>query len=850
MVFRLPRQPARTAALAPSTVVRGEASPTCRPHLLAFAIGCALTGLAGAATLAPGHALAADPTSAASREYTIPAGSLSDALAQFAAASGVQLVFDPRMLDGLSSNGLQGSYSVHEGFERLLAGSGYQLVSTGNGGYSLHQATSGDGATTLAPTSVTGVALVTGTTEGSGSYTTGSMNTATKLPLSIRETPQSVTVITRQRMDDQAMAKVSDALVNTPGIVAHSNSGPGREIYFSRGFQVENYTFDGLPTSVFYGQLLLNDLAMYDRVEVVRGSAGLTQGTGTPSAAINFVRKRPTRDFQASLQGQVGSWDHYGLQTDVSGPVNEAGTLRGRMVVSGRDSDSFQDVAEEKRQLYYFVGEADLSEDTLLTLGLSHQKNNDIMTWSGLPSDPYGRDMKLSRSTFLGNKGDFWDILNTNVFASLEHRFANDWKVNLSANWIWAETDARASSAGYDATLQPRLVGWSSKSDNDRVSYDLSAQGPFELLGRKHELVLGASYRTVDNEGRTGGYWALAPTLATGIDFDNWSHDAVWPGGFDDHHDHDFDNDERQHGYYVTTRLNLADPLKLILGARLDWFEQESTGRYIVPTTGDWLPTASGYSYDRHLTKYAGLVYDLDAQHSVYVSYTDIFKPQNLRDASDKFIEPVVGKNYEIGIKGEYFDGALNANASVFRIDQENLGMALDDQPTSCPFYPTRTCHEAAGLVRSEGYELEAQGAVTSNWQLGGGYTYASSEIRKDANPSRIGTKRNTNMPTQQLKLFTSYRLPGDQWRIGGNLRWQNGVYDEGTLRGQAYRFNQGGYAIADAMVGYQHDEHLDVQLNVTNLFDKTYYRIIPTSGGNALYGEPRKFMLTAKYSF
>ena len=139
MVFRLPRQPARTAALASTTVVRGEASPICRPHLLAFAIGWGPGGPAGGgvltsiAALAPGHALAAESTSAASREYTIPAGSLSDALAQFAAASGVQLVFDPRMLDGLSSNGLQGSYSVHEGFERLLAGSGYQLVSTRNG---------------------------------------------------------------------------------------------------------------------------------------------------------------------------------------------------------------------------------------------------------------------------------------------------------------------------------------------------------------------------------------------------------------------------------------------------------------------------------------------------------------------------------------------------------------------------------------------------------------------------------------------------------------------------------------------------------------------------------------------
>jgi outer membrane receptor for ferric coprogen and ferric-rhodotorulic acid len=707
-----------------------------------------------------------------------------------------------------------------------------------------------DDEVTLPAISVTAESEPDGVTEGSDSYTTPSMSTATKLPLSIRETPQSVTVITRQRMDDQAMTKVSEALVNTPGIVAHSYSGPGREVYYSRGFEVGNYTFDGMPTTSEAGQLLLNDLALYDRVEVVRGSAGLTQGAGTPSAAINFVRKRPTREFQASVQGQAGSWDFYSVQADVSGPLNTAGTLRGRMVVSGRDTNSFQDVVNEKRQIYYLIGEADITPDTVLTLGFSHQKNNDIMTWSGLPSSPYGVDLRLPRSTFLGNKADFWDITNTNLFASLEHRFGNDWKLNLSANWIWAETDARASSAGYNANLQPRLVGWSSKSDKDRVGYDLSAQGPFELLGRKHELVFGASYRTVKGEGRTGGYWALAPVLADNIDLWNWTHDAVWSGPFDDFHDHDFNDQERQRGYYLTTRLNLADPLKLILGARLDWYDQRSKGQYLDPNSLVWVPTASGFNYDRHLTKYAGLVYDLNAQHSVYVSYTDIFKPQNAKDVDDKFIEPIVGKNYEVGVKGEYFNGALNVNASVFRIDQANLAMALDDQQSSCPFYPTRTCYRAAGLVRSEGYELEAQGALTPNWQLGGGYSYAASEIRKDANPNNIGAKRNTHMPRKQFKLFTSYHLPGGQWRIGGNVRWQDSVYNAGTLRGAPYRFNQAAFAVADVMLGYRHNKHLDIQLNVTNLFDKVYYRIIPTSGGNALYGEPRKFMLTARYQF
>jgi len=784
------------------------------------------------------------------QSYNIPAGTLAQSLNRFASESGITLSFTPDLVEGKQAAAITGNYTPQQGLNKLLQDSELEAVIKADGSYTLRRSIK---VGKLSTVKVQADAVLP-TTEHSGSYTTESMSTATKLNLSIRETPQSVTVMTRDRMDDQAMIRASDALVNIPGITVSSWSGPGREVYYSRGFEIDNYTFEGMPVSKEEGQSILGDLAIYDRLEVVRGSAGLTQGTGTPSAAINFVLKRPTRDFQASIQGQVGSWNFLGVQADVSGSLNDGGSLRGRTVVQGRDSDSFQDIAEEKRQLFYVIGEADLTASTLLTLSLSRQKNDDIMTWSGIPTAPNGDPLDLPRSTFLGNESDFWDSTNTTAFASLEHSFDNDWKINFSSLWIWTEKDARVSGVGWDwdgsdpASQTFYQTGLAFKVDSDRTTYDLSARGPFHLLGREHELVLGANSRIKDKDGSTAGYWWLAPRLVTDMDIFNWNHDAVWPGSYEDHRDYFFTEEERQHGFYATTRLNLADPLKLILGMRYDWYEFTNNSQYIYEDA--WVVSDPWeYDYDRHLTKYAGLVYDLNSQHSAYVSYTDIFQPQDVRDASNQFIEPILGKNYEVGIKGEYFDGALNASASVFRVDQANLAIELENQPVTCPFYPNSTCYRAAGLVRSKGYDLELQGALSSNWQIGAGYTYVTSEIIKDGNPESIGNRLNKNLPRSQFKLFTSYRFPGDQWRIGGNLRWQEKVDHTGEWVPNYYT-RQSAYTIVDAMLGYQYDEHLDIQVNVSNLFDRSYYRVIATNGGNAMYGEPRKIMLTAKYTF
>ncbi|MFJ4064546.1 TonB-dependent siderophore receptor [Pseudomonas sp. NPDC089996] len=666
------------------------------------------------------------------------------------------------------------------------------------------------------------------TTEGSGSYTTGSMSTATKLPLSMRETPQAVTVITRQRMDDQAMTSINDVVKATPGLFLDYSNGPGRQSYSARGFDIDNLMYDGIPSG-YTGWVVgaQPNLAMFDRVEVVRGATGLVTGAGNPSAAINLVRKRPLAEQKVTLTGAAGSWDDYRGEIDASSPLNDSGTLRGRVVASYRDANSFIDDVEEDHGLFYAVTEADLSEDTSLMLGFSHQKDKTNYFWGAMPTALDGHHMGFSRSYNPGTDWENKDQEIDTVFAELRHRLANDWKLQLNANYAQQQATFTGSYQSRWAGLQAPLsrTVYQSKHQENQAGLDGFVSGPFELFGRSHELVVGASKRIYDMDSR------------------NYSpYDTDYPlnGGKPDFvHTGNQREVTTQDGVYMTTRLNLADPLKLILGGRLDWYDYDNRD-------GD-----GDYKVTRNVTKYAGLIYDLDDHHSVYVSYSDIFTPQSSKDVSGTPVKPIVGKNYEVGIKGEYFGGALNASIALFRVDQENR--ATQVFVANCP---QTSCYEASGEVRSQGIDMELQGALTPNWQVGAGYTYARAHtIKDDANPGKVNQRFDTDTPEHMFKLNTVYHFQGplEKLRVGGNISWQSRIYNDFTVAdGSEYRLVQGSYAVTDLMAGYKVNQNLDLQLNANNVFDRKFYSAVASSVDYAgdTWGAPRNMMLTAKYSF
>lgn len=814
----------------PAQPPRHPLTPVAQTLLVIFLGTTAGTGLLPTQA----HAAEADATV----NFDIPTGNLDQALSRFGRQAGIQIAVNAELTSGRQSPGLSGKHGIADGLRRLLAGSGLEAVRDAGGGYTLRRLPSAaTGETTLAPMTVTAGGLGS-TTENSNSYTTGAMNTATKLTLSPRETPQSVSVLTRRQIDELNLTTLDDAVQNITGLVMQKGYYSGESgSFLARGFPISNLLIDGLPTSTGANGTFNADndaLDIYDRVEVVRGATGLTTGAGTPSAAINLVRKRPTASNQTSVTLSAGSWSNFRSTVDASGPLNAAGTLRGRAVATAQDSKQFYDTALDRNHQLYGILEADLTPNTVATLGFHYRKVDNDGFIPGHPTNADGSFLDgLSRSANTANDFDYWQQTDKSVFAELAHKFANGWQLKAAALWKRPEQDMLFSGLYLNGGVL-RQSSQRYRLDNRQDSYDIAANGPFTLLGRTHELMFGASYREFDNKN-WGGWSSYAWTAAgPAVDPYHWNASSVakpeinmslWQ----------IDTTTRQKALYAATRLNIADPLKLILGTRFNWYENENHR------------SNSSYKINQEITPYAGLIYDLNDQHSVYASWTEIFEPQGSYDKSGKLLDPITGTNYELGIKGEYFGGRLNASLATFIIQQQNRAVNDLNGPNPCPGSSWGYCKRAAGEVESKGVELEISGALTPNWQITSGYTYVNAEFTKDADPGNIGKLYDSDLPRHQFKLSTSYRLPGElsRWRIGSNLYAQNR-----TKSSDAPNIRQPGYAIVGLNGSYRFDEHTEIRLNINNLFDKHYYQGLGWNTGGNIFGTPRNFMVTAKYSF
>lgn len=790
-----------------------------RPLTHAVHLAAAL-GLFSALSLVPPQALAHNQPHA----YQINAGSLGAALSLFATAANVTLSFNAEQTQGMSTPGLSGTYGIDEGLARLLTGSGLQAQRQANGAYVLVPATKGD-ALQLGATTISGQTLGA-VSENTGSYTTSSMSTATKLAASMRETPQSVTVITRQRMDDQNMQSLEDISTYTPGLTMRKTGGERPEFY-SRGSAIDNIMIDGLPVAYDSDTLGTSTLAMFDRVEVVRGASGLMLGAGNPSGTLNLIRKRPTVEPQASVTLGAGSWDNYRTEIDASSALNSSSSIRGRVVGAFQDKDSFTDGYSSKRQLLYGITEFDLSEATTLTLGAYYNReDNPGADWSGIPTRADGTFLPISRSTRMSPNWTYWNKKNTSAFAEIEHRFDNDWKLRLNTTWLRGDLDMLGTSFyRLDPSAdQLNLNVGRYTYQHTQKSVDGYVSGPFTLLGATHELVLGGSYRNDKTDDGPGGGFLNDPNIV--LDPSNFDYHGVEKPAINYNWSRKGKVD--QYSTYATVRFHLRDDLKLILGSRLDWYEYEQN-----TISGDY-SFGADYKATREYTPYAGLIYDINDTYSVYTSWTRIFQPQANVDFQGSLLPPVTGTNREIGIKGEYFEGALNASLAYFQLNQENLAQGLDACADG-----VASCSVASGEVETKGVDLELQGMLALGWQASAGYTYAGAKNVKG------GSGRfDSDTPYNLLKLSTTYQLPDDleKWSIGGSFRSQSSTYT-------TYGVSQGGYSIVDLMTGYNVNKKLKVQANLNNVFDKHYYQSISNPAGANIFGDRRNVAVTMKWS-
>jgi outer-membrane receptor for ferric coprogen and ferric-rhodotorulic acid len=790
-------------------------------------LACTAALLALALSSPPALAQSVD---AASHQYDLDAGPLGLVLSRYAAQAGVVLSFDTRLTADKQSPGLSGRYSVESGFAALLAGSGLELVAQGNGRYGLRASNS----VTLDPVQVSG-SPVPPPSENTGSYTVGLTDSATRLPMTLRETPQSVSVITRQRLEDQGLNTLEDAIVNTPGVIfkKKASADDNDRSLFARGMEITNIQVDGVPQNQTFNALGF-DTALYDRIEIVRGSTGLLSGAGNPSATLNLIRKRPTGEFQASANAAIGSWDFRRTDLDLSGPINASGSVRGRLVGAWQEGGSYLDRLKQDSQLLYGVVEADVADRTRATLGFEYQRKKcTACSYFGLPayfSDGTPTDFRRGY-----NSATNWSRqlrTRTNLFGTIDHEFSDTWRGSLTYSHSREHNDRAygwfSSNGSIDAATGAGSSLWVAKwpIPTTQDSIDGSLNGSFEALGRRHDLMFGANLTRTRTDTTNYPLWRSPGYAATVNSIWGWNGDMPEP---DWQANGRYNYEQKQGSVYAAARLRPTETLSLVLGSRMTWFTQDSDYRYTDGSSG-----ATDMRRRGVYTPYAGLVLDLTNNVSAYASYTSIFQPQSAQTVSGDTLAPVEGNTYEVGLKSAWLDNRLNASIALFDTRQDNYAVADGDNlaPNGDNAYV------AANGARLRGVEAELSGELTRDWQMQLSYAYVDRRLPQ-------GFSTIVGLPRHIAKLYTTYRVPDTELTVGGGVRWES-LSRYGYSGG--VQLQQDSYAVVDLMARYRFNRNWSATLNLNNVFDKKYYA--STNIYSVYYGTPFNAMLTVNYRY
>ena len=668
--------------------------------------------------------------------------------------------------------------------------------------------------------------VITGIAEDDG-YAPQQAAVAGKSAAPLLEIPQSVSVVTRAQIEDRNLFTIGEAMQTIAGVTVMPFDGTNPD-YRARGF-VLDYAYDGVP-STFSSGVPEFDLVIYERVEVQRGPTGLFRGSGSPGGTINLIRKRGQERFTVSGALSAGSWNNYRGEFDIGGPVDAEGRLRVRAVAALHDRDFFQAKSHTRKLTSYAAADFDLTPTTTLGASISYQDTKADTPMNGQPA--------FTNQQFLSFPRDFQHLPSWNRFTETTTEYAGEAKQQLG-DWslvvrglhrdiprAWEDAFIRPGTGVDPVTLTAEYVNRRSRGVNGKTAVDAYATGPFKLFGREHELAVGYSFdkrttsflnRTQTSVGRYSIFNADAIPLPFG---------AFTSGS---------ETDLRQSGFHAQARLRPFDGFTIVAGGRLSDYTNRT--RNIAPSTPtDWVTNQNSRIRGK-FTPSVGAVLNLARDITLYGSYSDIFNPQTQLRSDGTPLDPRVGEQYEVGLKGRFLDGKLNASAAAFRSKDKNR--ALSD--TANPGFFVQ-----AGVVKIEGFEFEVGGTPFPGLDLTASYTNVKTEYE-------VGTAAQTGAifdiftPRHQYKFYARYAPAA----LGGafasaSINGQSGVVGGGV---EGIR-EQDAFAIVGAQLGWRFNDTLRAFASVNNLLDKTYYQRVGSINTYNFYGEPRNFLLTLRASY
>ena len=800
------------------------------------------------------------------RDFDIPQGDLKSALDAYAQQTGLQIIYRSEDVRGVTTAGVHGALDAADALKNLLAKTGFRVVRESNGAIAIvkgaprNARTVGKDRTSAADRSGNAKTLdtvtVTATAEGYA---------ATRVPTELREIPQSVSVISQELLQQQNDFNLADALNWTTGITVRSG-GTKNAFFYSRGFEVGGYHVDGgSQVSMFFNGMQVDDMSEYDRVEVLRGADGLFGGFNDPGATVNLVRKQPLATAEANVDATLGSWDFYHLGLDATGPLGFNGALRGRVVTSSTEQHYFYDTANSRTHKLYGVLAYDLGPSTTLTVGGSVKQADSTGAFLGLPRYLTGADPHLPRSQGLvfPQSRDVEHI--TEAFVGLNHDFGDGWKLKADL--------AQINVAGHNVEWDPPYGGInpatglikglptesSSVTPSSQMTADATLTGGFDWHGRRQEVTLGADYaRYIAHPSFIESGTPLGPPALDPWRFDPTAYTLAPAGPTNPYFLGSISSVTKTGGVYAALRLRPWEGWSITLGARDNYYSVRSHGRPALDfgSGPQWFsPYKSATVSTGVVTPYAGIVYDLNKQYSLYASYVDVFRPAggNITAAGNP-IPPEHGVNLEAGIKAAWNRGLLNGSLALFKIDQDHVALLDPNQPFRrvgghyCCYLP--------GTNTSKGVEAELSGQLTSRWLWSAGYTF---NVNRSATLTGAAPPLASFAPKHLLKVWTDYRLPGagGRWSLGGGVLAQSASYLTDSVCASSDAFGrcqvpyqkanvtQGFYTVVTLRAAYRINDHWSMALNVDNLLDRTYYQSIGRVAPSNFYGAPRSFMLT-----
>ncbi|QAY76775.1 TonB-dependent siderophore receptor [Sphingosinicella sp. BN140058] len=679
--------------------------------------------------------------------------------------------------------------------------------------------------------------IVTGIAADDG-YAPTAAAVAGKSPAPLIAIPQSVSVVTREQIEDRNLFTIGEAVQTVAGVTVMPFDGTNPD-YRARGF-VLDYAYDGVP-STFSSGVPEFDLVIYERVEVQRGPTGLFRGSGSPGGTINLNRKRGSSAFQASTALSAGSWKNLRGEFDIGGPIDAGARLRVRAVGALHDRDFFQEKSHTRKLTAYAALDFDLTPTTTLGASLSYQDTVADTPMNGQPA--YGLRVDGNSSTrhpltdqFLNFPRDFQHLPSWNRFTETTTEYAGEvrqevggWQVVVRALHrdiprAWQDAFIQPGTGVDPVTLTATYVNRRASGVNGKTAVDAYATGPFTLFGREHELAIGYSWdkrttsflqRTQTSQGRFSIFEADRIPLPS----------SQFTSGSE--------TDLQQSGFHAQLRLRPFDGFTIVAGGRISDYTNKTRGIAPSPATD----FAVGARERGKFTPSLGAVLYLTDDITLYGSYSDIFNPQTALQVDGSVLDPRVGQQYEAGLKGRFIDGALNASGAVFRSKDKNRSLADTANPGF--FVP-------AGVVKIEGFEFEVTGSPFKGLDLVASYTNVKTEYEVGT-AAQNGAVFDLNTPRHQYKFYARY----EPATLGGafaaiSVNGQSGV----VAGGVAGIREQSPFAIAGAQLGWRFNDGLRAFVSVNNLFDKVYYQRVGSINTYNFYGEPRNVLLTLRASY